>query len=276
MEPKDEPLQDGVRTVVGECNLGTAGSIFDFEISEDIHASGNIDSEPCIRDLVKATRFVAIGNRALSPLGEFVRAVFGQVAIHPVSSDDIAGITRDLQTYAIMVVLTDDVPRTKKMLREIAPLLRNRLCYAVMTESNPQARARLLRSTFDDVFDMRSNPREILLRIHAQRARQAVYDSSRTGDADFERFCEENLDGTLHRLQMPLLKRLYDNMGEVVRFRDLAAYDFHSGEFRLQSLAVRIHYLRRKLKNCDIRCKRGEGYALVRLEDAVPSVRKLG
>jgi len=71
-----------------------------------------------------------------------------------------------------------------------------------------------------------------------------------------------------------VLKLLFDNLGEKVRYRDLAAYDFHSGEFRTEPLTVRIHHLHRKLKNYEIRCKRGVGYVLVKLDEQAAASRR--
>jgi DNA-binding response OmpR family regulator len=218
-------------------------------------------------DLSGRIRFVAIGNQISSPLGNYVRAVFGPVDIHRVTLEDLRGFSSQLGSYAVLVVLTDDVQRAKRKLRKVHALTENKLVYAMMTESTPQARAALMRLSVDDVFDLRTRRQEILVRIGSHWQRQQEYDLKTKGEARFTMFCEENLIGTVHSLQVPVLKRLFDNLGEVVRYRDLAAYDFHSGEFRTDSLTVRIHHLRRKLKNYEIRCKRGVGYVLVKLDE---------
>lgn len=209
-------------------------------------------------------RFVAIGNLARMPVSDFIFSTFGPVRIHAVTADDLRGFSTRLGAYSVLVVLVDDVVRAKRVLREVRPLIANKLCYAIMTESTPQTRTALIRAMFDDVFDTRTKPQEILTRIAAHQRRQACYNAKAVVDHRFEAFCEENVSGTVHSQQVPVLKRLFDSMGHVVRYRDLAAYDFHSGEFRVESLTVRIHNLRRKLKNYDIRCTRGAGYALVK------------
>ena len=209
-------------------------------------------------------RFVSIGGQTRTPLSRFVASTFGQVTIHSVTSDDIRGFSAALGSYSVLVVLVDDVMRAKRVLREVKPMIASKLCYAIMTESTPPTRAALIRAIFDDVFDVRSKPQEILMRIRAHRARQAQFDERMVEEEEFEAFCERNLEGPVHSLQVPVLRRLFESMGHVVKYRDLAAYDFQSGEFRTDSLTVRIHNLRRKLKNYDIRCTRGAGYALVK------------
>lgn len=212
-------------------------------------------------------RFVSIGSLQGSPLEKYVHAVFGKVDIHPISTNDIRGLSTQLGDYSVIVILFDDVVRTKRVLRDLKPVLDLKLCYALMTDSTPQTRAALLRFAFADVFDTRMKPAELLLRMNSQAMRQAQYDLAAEEVHRFHDFCEENIAGRINALQIPVLRRLYDSLGKVVRYKDLAAYDFHSGEFRTESLTVRIHHLRRRLKNYEIRCEKGVGYALVKIVD---------
>lgn len=264
---KYQVIQDNVGSVVHHSGMDEDGRIFAFN-SDPLAAMGwyAINQQgTCAmeRILGAAARFVAVGNQVGTALSQFVLSTFGPTAVYPVTTDDIRGFSSQLGDYSIIIVLVDDVARAKRAFREIRDFAQTKLCYAIMTESNPQARSSLMRFLFDDVFDTRMKPSEILLRIQSQCSRQMQYNSASRGDVAFETFCDENLDGRVHSLHFTLLRQLFDNMGQVLRYRDLAAYDFHSGEFRLDSLTVRIHNLRRRLKNYEIRCERGVGYALV-------------
>ncbi len=217
-------------------------------------------------DLTDAMRFVSIGNQSGKLLGNFVASTFGPFEIYPVTQENIRGFSAQLGDYSALVMLTNDVQRAKRIMRDVRAITQNKLCYAIMEESTPPGRAALMRQYFHDVFDLRTDPAEIFARISSHFDRQQQFVMSAEYDAHFAAFCEENLTDPIHYLQAPLLRRLFENMGDVVRYRDLAEYDFHSGEFRIDSLAVRIHNLRRKLKNYDIRSKRGKGYVLVKLD----------
>lgn len=221
-------------------------------------------NRPSTRTLGANARFLAVGNQAGTPLEQFVLSTFGAIGVYPVTDDNLRGFSSQLGDYGIIIALVDDVARAKRVFRAIKVFAQTKLCYAIMTHSTPHNRAALVRFVFDDVFDTRMTPTEILLRIQSQCNRQAQYDSALNGDAAFKAFCEQNFMGGVHGLHFPVLRRLFDNMGHVARYCDLAAYDYHSGEFRLDSLTVRIHNLRRRLKNYEIRCERGVGYALVK------------
>lgn len=242
---------------------GRAKDSFD----DHVYAEKQCDKLGDVRDLVEEIRFVAVGNHVGSPLEAFAFSTFGKVAIHPVTNDDSRGFSSQLGTYSIIVALFDDVARVKRAFREIKPVADNKLCYGLMTESNPSARGALMRFAFDDVFDTRMKPAEIILRMKAQLSRQSHYNGVAKDSERFETFCEKNIIGRVHSTQVEILKQLYDNMGKVVRYRELASYDFHAGNFRLESLTVRIHYLRKKLVNYEIRVERGVGYSLVKIDN---------
>ncbi len=212
-------------------------------------------------------RFVSIGSQRGSALEDFVLSTFGEVTIHPLAIEHVRGLSTQLGDYSVIVALFDDTVRAKRVLRDLKRVMDTKLCYAIMTDSTPQTRAALLRFAFDDVFDTRMKPAEILVRMNSQWKRQAQYNIASQSADLFQAFCEENIDGRINALQLPLLRQLYDSLGKVVRYNELAAYDFHSGEFRTGSLTVRIHHLRRRLKNYEIRCETGIGYALVKIAD---------
>jgi DNA-binding response OmpR family regulator len=219
-----------------------------------------------LRELVANTRFLTIGAGLKPPLMEFVQAAFGPVTIYSLEQDNIRGFSSQPASFSIIVALLDDVIRAKRVFREHKSFMDNKLCYAIMTDSNPRARASLLRFAFDDVFDTRTKPAEMIFRMQAHLNRQVHYNRAIKEDEHFQIFCDQNIEGRAYTTQMEILRKLYDNLGEVVRYRELASYDFHSGDFRYKSLSVRVHNLRKRLKNFEIRCERGTGYAMVKCE----------
>lgn len=225
------------------------------------------DSTKPIREMAAVTRFVTIGSQIASALRDFVHSAFGPVEIHVIDNENLRGFSRQFQPFSVIVAIFDDLVRAKRVLRQYKPLLANKLCYAMMTDSTPKERAALLRFGFDDVFDTRMNEAEVLVRIQAQLNRQLYYNAAIKDDLEFRQFCEENIEGQVYAAQMALLRQFYNNIGKVLRYRELASFDFHAGDFRLQSLSVRIHKLRKRLKNYRIRCVRGTGYVLERCDD---------
>ncbi len=219
------------------------------------------------RKAADATRFVTIGSQIAPALKDFVHSAFGPVEIHVIDNENLRGFSRQFQPFSVIVAVFDDLVRAKRVLRQYKPLLANKLCYAMMTESTPKERAALLRFGFDDVFDTRMKEAEVLVRIQAQLNRQLYYNAAIKDDLEFRQFCEENIEGQVYAAQMALLRQFYNNSGKVLRYRELASFDFHAGDFRLQSLSVRIHKLRKRLKNYRIRCVRGTGYVLERCDD---------
>lgn len=220
-----------------------------------------------LHDLVADTRFLTIGPRIPPALKYLVNATFGPVDIYSIERDNVRGISSQTETFSIIVVLFDDIARAKRALREHKWLLDNKLCYAIMTDAKPRGRAALMRFAFDDVFDSRTKPAEIIARMKAHASRQLIYNHAVKTDESFQLFCDENVTGRVYDSQMQILRELYNNMGKVVRYRDLASYDYHSSDFRFKSLKVRIHKLRKRLINHEIRCQRGMGYALVERDD---------
>lgn len=265
---KYRSVKDKRGSIVLHRNMDEEGRIFSFN-SDPLakmgwYAMGQQGTCATERILGAAARFVMVGNQIGTSLDQYVFSTFGPMAVYPVTTEDVRGLSIQLGNYSMIIALIDDVARAKRVFREIRDFGQTKLCYAIMTESSPQDRSSLIRFLFDDVFDTRMKPAEILLRIQSQCSRQRQYDSASRSDAAFETFCEENIIDWVPGLHLPLLRQLFDNMGHVARYRDLAAYDFHSGEFRLDSLTVRIHNLRRRLKNYEIRCERGVGYILAK------------
>ncbi|AUX70661.1 hypothetical protein CHX26_15190 [Porphyrobacter sp. HT-58-2] len=222
--------------------------------------------EVTLRDLVANARFLTIGPRLPPRIKEIVNETFGPVEVHSIERDNIRGISSQATSFSIIIALFDDIARAKRAFREHKWLLDNKLCYAIMTEANPRGRAALMRFAFDDVFDSRAKPTDIIIRMKAHVSRQMIYNSAVKNDESFQLFCDENIEGRVYSSQMEILKQLYNNMGKVVRYRDLASYDYHSSDFRFKSLKVRIHKIRKRLKNHEIRCERGSGYVLVKLD----------
>jgi hypothetical protein len=214
--------------------------------------------------LVSSIRFVVIGSQLSQSIKELVYATFGPVTIYAIDKDSARGLSSHIGQFSIIVALFDDVGRAARVFRENKIAMESRLCYAIMTKSDPSVRAKLMRFMFDDVFDARIKPAELITRLQSQRDRQIIYDGVVQNDVQFKQFCDENVEGRVYISQTEILKKLYHNLGKVVRYRDLASYDYHSGDIRLKSLNVRIHKIRKRLKNYEIHCVRGIGYSLVK------------
>ncbi len=249
------------------------GSAFSFDgaknaITDDyLIADDFSDKKVSINEFIDDIRFITTGSHVDPVLEEFAQSVFGPLSIHPVSKDDIYGFSTQKASFSVVVALFDDVTRAKRVFRQIKRFLDNKLCYAIMTESTPKTRADLMKFAFDDVFDMRTKPAEMVARIEAHWSRQIHYNQALKNDERFQIFCSEHIEGRVYITQMEILNMLWKNMGNVVKYSDLASYDFHSNEFRIKSLKVRVHNLRKRLKNHDIRSVPNVGYVLVKRSD---------
>lgn len=217
-------------------------------------------------DIYLRVRFLSIGSLSVSQMRERLIDLFGSVTIYEFSNERTFGLSKIGDDFSILMIVTEDWRRAKMVLRDFRLIIKNNLSYILLNTSNPRSRAELLNFGFDDIFDMNTDKLEISIRMNAHASRQLIYDSQSNRNMQFENFCGANLIRPLHRDQRPILLRLYENMGNVVKYNELAGYDFHSAEFRVQSLTVRIHHLRRKLKNYEIFCQRGVGYMLGKIE----------
>ena len=244
--------------------------VFNFDINtasaeaDYLLRSGSAEKKFSLNEFIGDIRFITTGSQIAPDLEKFVTSIFGPLSIYRVSKDDIHGFSSQKSSFSVVVAVFDDITRAKRVLRQIKRFLDNKLCYAIMTESTPKTRADLMRFAFDDVFDLRTKPAEMIARMEAHWNRQIQYNSALKGDESFQIFCSENIEGRVYITQMEILHKLWENMGKVVKYNDLASYDFHSNEFRIKSLKVRVHNLRKRLKYHDICSVRNVGYMLVK------------
>lgn len=214
---------------------------------------------------IKKVRVIAIGSHLDGPLNEFARQVFGNVEIHKVCVDDVRGLSRQIGEYDILVILFNDPQRVKRTLRGLESFIRTKVCIGLTSQSKPKTRANLIRFAFDDVFDRKVSIEEITVRIASICARYDVYNKSSQQDLSFEDFCKNFAARKLNKGEQDILYLLFKNLHRVVRYSELANYDIYDEEYRIHSLRVRIHHLRKKLKGYEIQSHRGLGYQLLKI-----------
>jgi len=217
-----------------------------------------------LRNLIGKMRVISIGCHLNTQLTNFAGQIFGDVEIHRVDVDDLRGLSGQFGPYNIIIVLFNDPKRAKRVLRGLEALTSTKLCIAVTSISTPRVRADLLRSLFDEVIDKKWDPEEARLKIKSIYFRSCIYGERIENDWKFANFLRTQMVVSSKRSQLSLLYILFQNLNRVVKFQDLASYDFHEESYRINSLKVRVYYLRKKLKGYTISSVRGVGYRLTR------------
>lgn len=113
-------------------------------------------------------RYIKVRDAASEQRAAFVRALFGEPACFPFSDEGTFALSRASTDYDVLVLDVVDPVRMARYLRANRALLRNVATFAVMQESLPPRRARMLVAGCDDVFDSaRMSLAEARLRVAA-------------------------------------------------------------------------------------------------------------
>ena len=121
-------------------------------------------------------RYVTVRDEASDEREAFVRSVFGDVACFPFSDEGTFALSRAGTHYDILIVDVSDPLRMARYLRVNRALLRNVAKFAMMQESSPPRRARMLVAGCDDVLDgARMSPEEARMRVAAVMRRRHAH-----------------------------------------------------------------------------------------------------
>ena len=229
-------------------------------------AGGDTQPDPAAARLPHLVRYLHVRDEASDLRDAFVRTVFGEVARFAYSDDGTFALSRAQSDYDILILDVADPARKARYLRANRALLRQVAKFAIMHDSSPQRRARMLTAGCDDVFDvMRMPPEEALLRVDAVMRRRdhrhAAWLDDRRAAADVAHIA--NPEGLTPR-ERALLAVLARHEGEAVSVQRLsqAIAPPDPARFR-RSLKVSISKLRRKLyPHWYIEAAPGGGYGL--------------
>lgn len=212
-------------------------------------------------------RWLRVRDEASDTREAFVRAVFGNPASYAYSDEGTHALSRAQADYDILILDVSDPSRKGRFLRANRALLRQVAQFAIMHDSSPQRRARMLTAGCDDVFDVaRMSPEEARLRVHAvmrrRDRRHAAWLDDRRAAADVAHIASPD---ALTQRERALLAALARQQGEPMSVQRLclSVAPPDAARFR-RSLKVSISKLRRKLHHpWRIESAPGGGYTLL-------------
>lgn len=215
-------------------------------------------------------RYLRMRDEAADERHEFVRAVFGDPACFAFSDEGTFALSRAAEDYDVLILDAADPLRMARFLRLNGPLLRNVAKFAVMQESSPPRRTRMLAAGCDDVLDStRQSPEEARLRVAAvMRRHHARWASWQEDERLAAKITEFAVPGNLTPRELALLAALAEQPGKSLSARQLSRLiaSPDPAVFR-RSLRFAMSRLRGKLHPCwRIAPAPGEGYALTRIE----------
>lgn len=226
------------------------------------------------------TRYLKVRDEASDNREAFVRSVFSDLTCLPFFDEGTFALSRADTDYDILILDSSDPVRTARYLRINRALLRNVAKFAIMQESSPSRRARMLMAGCDDVFDCaRTSPEEAALRVNAvmrrYNAREAIRQEGQRSAADMAHFAAPH---TLTPRECTLLKALAGQPGKAMSASQLCRFVAPQdlAQFK-RSLNFAISRLRGKLyPHWRIRTAADTGYTLVRLDAGIPEVAVTG
>lgn len=227
-------------------------------------------------------RYITVRDQASEEREALVRAVFGDPACFAFADEGTFAVSRAHADYDVLIIDAVDPLRMARYLRANRALLGNVVKFAVMHESSPPRRARMLAAGCDDVFDSaRMSPEEAGLRVRAvmrwHHARKAVSKANKRAAADMAHFSSP---GTLTQREIALLAALAQHFGKPISAQRLCRLLTPPDPVLFtRSLKHTISRLRGKLyPQWRIEAAPGRGYALLRVDvpnqsDPVPDLR---
>lgn len=198
----------------------------------------------------------------------------------PFFDEGTFALSRADTDYDILILDSSDPVRMARYLRINRALLRNVAKFAIMQESSPSRRARMLMAGCDDVFDCaRTSPEEAAVRVDAvmrrYKAREAIRQEGLRTAADMAYFAAPH---TLTPRECALLKALAGQPGKAMSASQLCRFvaPQDAAQFK-RSLKFAISRLRGKLyPHWRIRTAADTGYTLVRVDAGTPEVGVTG
>lgn len=213
-------------------------------------------------------RYLRARDQASDERQAYVCSVFDDLVCFPFSDEGTFALSRADEDNDVLMLDAADPARMARYLRVNRALLRNVAKFAIMQDSSPPRRARMLTAGCDDVFDStRVSSEEARLRVAAvirrYHARWATRNKDQGIAADMAQFAAPN---TLTPRELALLSALAEQRGKSMSVQRLSRFVAppDTAQFR-RSLKFSISRLRRKLyPQWRIESAPDKGYALLR------------
>lgn len=213
-----------------------------------------------------SVRFAEVPDQLAWKRRERLVSIFGPVDFREISSSSVEGIVQHNEAFDVIICSVDDVARLRGAVRSPADvIIKKKVAFAYSEKTSPGRRTQLLKLGFDDVLSSSMSNEEIRLRFESIVERSRLYNelSEAPDEGEWQAFVEGHVVGSLRRRQKDIVQALVHAKGNVVKYRDIASYDYASDEYNISSLKATVSNIRKKLVGCDIVSVHGEGYRLV-------------
>ena len=212
-------------------------------------------------------RYLTFNDITKAVRGDWLDTFAGDYELHVYSDSGTHYLSLAGSNFDVFIVGGGDVARRTKVLRAGEVILRGRVKIALVWDSDPQRRARLLSAGFDDVFDAgRMHAEEALARLRAIWRR---YDARRRHESA-ELYENEMLEGICDlrainkRERLILTTLLKAENGFVSYFTMQNVLSDYYEMISLGSLRVSMTHLRKKMRaGARIVSRSNMGYPLI-------------
>ena len=200
----------------------------------------------------------------------FVDGIIGNVPHYSISENYVSHISQVGEEFDVLFVCSNDPRRAAKLFRSYRPILKRKTNIVIMAKSTPADRALLLTAGFDDVFDLKTDPCEVRLRILSYHRRRRIADPLPSAQ---QILISGSMDaGMLKAKLTPTEGMVFSRLLEA-RQRPVPLIALCSSgprgqaRTRLTSARVLLSRIRKKLgPGLAIICQGSSGYALVQTE----------
>lgn len=147
----------------------------DMDLTFSLRPVGHIgQSDGQRRGGAPRTRVAVVGDVTIPTALSWVADAFVDCKVVLTTESYIADISPNRDPYDVLIVAGYDPKRLTKLLKSYQPLLQYTPKIALLDETAPQVRARLLNGGFDDVFSSSTRAEEMVARAKAILARYEV------------------------------------------------------------------------------------------------------
>lgn len=241
------------------------GGLYDYKTKELVDTC----SSSLTADNISA-RCAYFNERNSKRLLEFVDNIVDDTKHYAISENYITHLSDIGAQFDVLFVCSNDPRRAAKLFRSYRPILKRKINVVIMVKSTPADRALLLSAGYDDVFDLKTDAREVRVRILSYHRRRRNADPMPTPQQILVNGSLESgmLKAKLTPTEGVVFSRLLEARQRPVPLTVLCnSAPRAQARTRMTSARVLLSRLRKKLgPGLAIICQGHAGYALVHTE----------
>jgi len=222
-----------------------------FSFGKNVEIYDFIVDKPNDTSLKYNVRYLSSNDSFNIDRSEFLEKIFVEIPTRPFSDDESYFLSRSQGDYEILLIGGIDPLRMSRFLRANKPILNRVAKIAVVRNSSPPRRARLLNCGFDEVIDTVKTP------LPEARARIIAVMNRNLSIRAVERSVQEEIDAMAHICtpanltprEFDLMRILSRNLGQTISVNAMCReIDPRDPASFKRSLKVNISNLRKKLR----------------------------